>query len=72
MSHARRSHQRSTAAVVLTRSDLSLNDPAPRPPAPPSARSRLWATVFVWVVLGGVIAALWASLLFGDASPLNG
>jgi hypothetical protein len=72
MSHARRSHQRSTAAVILTRSDVSATGATPLTPAPPSARSRLWVTVLIWIVLGGVVAALWASLLFGDASPLSG
>ena len=71
MSDARSSHQRSTAAVILTRADISAKEATPLTPAP-SARSRLWATVLIWIVLGGIVAALWASLLFGDASPLSG
>jgi hypothetical protein len=70
--HARRAHQRSTAAVVLTRSDVARNDNGMPVETVPSPRSRLWATVLIWIVLGSVVAALWASLLFGDASPLNG
>lgn len=63
-------HQRSTTALVLSRSTTGpLSDAAERPPTPgddaPTTRWR-WAVVS-WIILGAAITALWALLLLGDS-----
>jgi hypothetical protein len=71
-----RSHQRSTAAVVLTRSDAPgpapTGDAAQQGGAADTRPSRIWPLVLVWLLLGGAVAALWALLLFGDSLAPSG
>jgi hypothetical protein len=68
----RTSHQRSTAAVVLTRHDSRPLDPPTRVPAPPPRRARRWPTMLIWLLLAGAIAGLWALLLLGDSLSVSG
>lgn len=71
----RRPHQRSTAAVVLTRSDAPgspTGEAAPHDSAVAPQPPRIWPTVLIWILLSSAIAALWAMLLLGDSLALNG
>jgi type VI protein secretion system component VasF len=64
---------RSSAAVILSRRDPRPCAPTASPPAESSAtRSRQWAVVLIWVVLGGAVAALWGLLLLGDSLSVSG
>lgn len=72
MPQLRRPHQRSTAAVVLTRADTHSGGAASRDGAALEDRPRAWPTVLIWVLLSSAIAALWASLLLGDSLGVSG
>ena len=74
---------RSTAAVITTRSDGPLRDPATARPGPtrhpadaPRTQRRRWrraSALATWTVLGLLIVALWAILLLGDSlAPVAG
>ena len=64
-------HERSTAAVILTRDDA--HAPAgSADPLPPRRKARRWPIVLIWTILGSAIAALWALLLLGDSLSVNG
>ena len=56
--------QRSSASIVMTRSDPQRG--AGQEPIPPPAPARDWQWVW-WIPLGLVVAGIWALLLFGDS-----
>jgi hypothetical protein len=64
--------QRSTAAIVWSRTDPPAQSGRSDPEPPPVAPARVWPTVLTWLLLGGAIAALWALLLLGDSLVVSG
>jgi len=56
--------QRSSASIVMTRSDPQRG--AGQEPTPPPPPARDWQWVW-WIPLGLVVAGIWALLLFGDS-----
>jgi hypothetical protein len=70
-------HHRSTSAFVLSRPGGAPPREGTVPGSTPighaRAARRLWTAVATWVVLGALIAALWALLLLGDSlKPAEG
>jgi hypothetical protein len=56
--------QRSSASIVMTRSDPHRDAGQEAIPAPAPARDWQWVW---WVPLGLIVAGIWALLLFGDS-----
>jgi len=74
--HARRTRpalQRSSSGLVWSRPVVPLagagGSPRRRPDASVNYPARRWGAVATWIVLGAMIAALWALLLLGDSLP---
>jgi hypothetical protein len=65
-------HQRSTAAVILTRDDAHAPATSADPLPPRPRKARRWPIVLIWTILVSAIAALWALLLFGDSLSVSG
>ena len=65
-------HQRSTAAVILTRDDTQHSSTSVDPLPPPRRKPRRWPIVLIWTILVSAIGALWALLLFGDSLSVSG